>query len=224
MSKSAIKIAVVLLLSILLIAGLGSFLYYRSLMDEPQYSLALLIDAAERDDRDAVAQLIDTDAVVDDFVPQVTAKAIELYGRGLPPIVLNKIAVLATPIMPAVKNRAREEVPRAIRRRSESFADVPFFALVFGADRYLDITATGDTAIVKSKLSSRPLELKMRRNGERWQITGVKDEQLATDIARTVGEQIIAIATTGFTRDTANSLGVGNLADLLRQAEEALTR
>ncbi len=59
----------------------------------------------------------------------------------------------------------------------------------------------------------------MKRNGETWQIVGVNDEQLATNIARTIGQEIIAIATNGG-RNTANQFGIGNLSDLLRQAEE----
>ena len=92
--------------------------------------------------------------------------------------------------------------------------------MVLGASRYLDITVVSDTAVVRSKLPEHPLELKMRRNGDRWQVTGVKDEQLATDIARRIGQQIIAIATNGLNKKTADTLGVENLADLLRQAEE----
>ena len=122
-------------------------------------------------------------------------------------------------MVPAVKDRARTELPRVIRERTESFGNVPFFAMVMGADRYLDITVTDDTALVKSKMPEHPLEIKMRQSGDRWQIVGVKDEQLATDIARKIGQEIIAIAMNGSEKE-ANRIGIGNLADLLRQAED----
>lgn len=93
--------------------------------------------------------------------------------------------------------------------------------MVLGAGQYLDIKVSGDNAIVKSKLPEHPLELKMRRNGARWQIVGVRDEQLATDIAKKIGQEIISIAMGGINK-TANQLGIGNLADLLRQAEELI--
>ena len=205
---------------LLLVGCIGGYLYYRSLRDTPQYSLALLVDAAKNNDQAGVDSLVDVDAVVDDFLPQITGKAAELYGRGLPPAVINKLATIAVPVLPAVKDRARAELPRLIRDRVERLPNVPFFAMVLGADRYMDITVDGDTAIVKSKLPDHPLEMKMRRNGDRWQIVGVKDEKLATDIARTIGQQIIALAMGGINKKTADSLGVGNLADLLRQAEE----
>jgi hypothetical protein len=207
-------------LALLLVGLIGGTVYYLGLRKTPQYSLALLIDAAKRDDKTDVSSLIDTNAVVDDFVPQITSKAIELYGRGQPPEVLAQIEKIARPILPAVKERAAAELPRVIRERTERFGYVPFFAMVLGADRYLDITVTSDTAVVHSKIEDHPLEMSMRRNGDRWQIVGVKDEQLATDIARKIGQEIIVIAKAGGAQKAANKFGVGNMSDLLKQAEE----
>ena len=219
MSKRPFAIAGFVLLGIVLVAGVGAFLYYQSLKRTPQYSLALLVDAAKRDDSAEIADLVDIGAVVDDFMPQVTNKAVELYGRGQPPEVLRNVARLALPLLPAVKERARAELPRVIRDRTARFGSVPFFAMVMGADQYLDIAVTGDTAIVKSKIPEHPLEMKMKRNGDRWQIIGVRDEQLATAIARKIGQEIMAIAVGGG-RKAADQFGIGNLTELLRQAEE----
>lgn len=213
-------IVTTIILTVLAAGAIAGLIYYRSLLNTPQYSLAMIIDAAKRDDRAEVDSLVDTDAVVDDFVPQVTGKAIELYGRGQKPETLAQLAKIAEPIMPAVKERAAAELPRVIRERTERFGYVPFFAMVMGADRYLDITVSGDVATVKSRLADYPLELTMRKSGTKWQIVGVRDDQLATDIARKIGQEIIAIASTGGPKDAANKFGVGNLAELLKQAEE----
>ena len=207
------------ILLVLLLTGVGGYFYYQSLKRTPQYSLALLVDAAKRDDQQTVNDLIDIDAVVDDFMPQIVNKAVELYGRGMPPIIVDKMTKLAAPIMPAVKDRARSQLAFVIRDRTERFGRVPFFAMVLGADRYLDFKVDGDIATVRSKLPEHPLELKMRKSGDRWKIVGVHDDQLATDIARTIGQQLIDIAMKGLTKQAAETLGVGNLADLLRQAE-----
>ena len=220
MGKRFFAIIAVILFVVLLIAGIGGYVYYQSLKSTPQYSLALLVDAAKRDDKPAVDEFVDFNAVVEDFLPQITDKAVELYGRGVPQPVLARVTKLATPMLPAVRERARAELPRVIRDRTERFGDIPFFAMVFAADRYLDVTISGETAFVKSKLPEHKFEVRMRRKGDRWQIVGVKDEQVATDIARKIGQQIIAIASKGFSDDTAEKLGIGNLADLMRQAEE----
>jgi hypothetical protein len=218
-SRRLFVIGLTIVVTVILVAVTAGLLYYQSFKDTPQYSLALLVDAAKRDDKTEIDRLVDINAVVDDFMPQVTDKAIELYGRGQPPHVIQRVARLATPLLPAVKERAKAELPRVIRDRTERFGYVPFFAMVMGADQYLDFTITGDTAVVKSKMPEHPLEMKMRRNGDRWQIVGVREEQVATNIARKIGQEIMAIAVGGG-KSAADRFGIGNLSDLLRQAEE----
>ena len=90
---------------LLLIGAIGGYFYWQSVKKTPQYSLALLVDAARRDDKEMVAQIIDTEQVVNNFVPQIAEKAVELYGRNLPPQIINKVALLIAPLMPIFKNR-----------------------------------------------------------------------------------------------------------------------
>lgn len=215
------NIFIALLVLVVLVTAAGC-LYLRSLRSTPQYSLALLIDAARRDDKNAVGSLVDSDKVVDDFVPQIINSAVDMYGRGLPPQVINNLTVVAQPIMPALKERAQAEIPRVIRERTSKFNYVPFAAIVMGADRYLDIKISGDTAVVTSKIPDKPLDVRMMRVGDHWQIVGVEDKELAEKIARTVGQQIIAVASGANIGDTGKKLGVKNLQDVLKQAEELL--
>ncbi len=219
--RRALAITAGITVAVIAVAGSGLYLYYQSFKDTPQYSLALLVDAAKRDDQQTVNEIIDIDAVVDDFMPQIVKKAIELYGRGAPQPVIDNVAKLVEPLMPAVKDRARAQLARVIRDRTERYGRVPFFMMVFAADRYLNIEVTGDTAIVRSIENDR-LELKMRRVGDRWKVVGINDDQLATDIARTVGQQLMEFATQGLTRKAAETFGLGNLADLLRRAESLI--
>ena len=211
-------------MSVALVVGVAGYLYYRSLKTTPQYSLALLIDAAKRDDRNEIARLVDTDAVVDDFTQQIVDHAVDMYGRGLPPNVIQKAASIAQPLMPSVKAQARNVLPGAIRLRTKRFSNVPFFAMVFAADRYLQIDVTGDVATVKSKLEDRPLDIKMKRNGEGWQVVGVRDDQLSSDIARSIGQDLMDLATSKITDAAAERLGIGNLLNLVRQAENLVSQ
>ena len=198
----------------------GGYLYWLSLESTPQYSLALVIDAAKRDDKASIETLINVDGIVDDFVPQVIDKAVELYGQGLQPKVIATLAPLAAPIIPAVKERARAELPRLIRERVQSFGNVPFAGMVLGAGRYLDIKISGDNAVVTSKLPQHPLEMKMRRNGDRWQVVGVRDDEMATNIARAIGQDVIAVAVNGGPEKSAAKLGDVSIADILRKAQQ----
>lgn len=202
-----------------LIAAVGGYFYWQSLKTTPQYSLALIVDAAKRNDQATVNQLVDIDAVVDDFLPQITGKAVELYGRGMPPDIIQKVARVAQPVMPAVKDRAREELPGAIREKTSEFGFVPFEAMVLGADQYLDIKTSGDQATVKSLIAEHDFEVKMKRDGERWKIVAVNDEKLATTIAQKIGQEILAIAANG-TDSNRSRLGVKNINELLNEAEK----
>lgn len=217
--KKAALIAAGSLAAITLVGGIVSYFYWQSLKATPQYSLALIVDAAKRDDQATVNRLVDIDAVVDDFVPQITEKAVELYGRGLPPTIIQQVARVAAPVMPAVKDRAREELPTAIKQKTAEFGWVPFEAMVLGAGEYLDVAIDGDNATVKSLVPEQEFEVRMRRTGESWKIVAVKDDKLATTIAQRVGQEIIAIATNG--PDSGRSrLGVQNINELLNEAEK----
>lgn len=207
------------LLALILIFAIGGFLYYQSLKSSPQYSLALLVDAARRDDQAEIDKIVNVDAVVDDFVPQITDKAVELYGRGLAPSVINKLAVAVTPYLPAVKQRAKAEIPGVIREKTQKFDNVPFWAIALGAGRILDIQQTGDTAIIKSNLQDRPLEVEMKKNGDRWQIVKIKDEEISRRIAEKIGQEIIAAAKSGNVEKAGKQIGIQNLKDLLNNPD-----
>ncbi|MCU0239724.1 MAG: hypothetical protein MUC29_09795 [Pyrinomonadaceae bacterium] len=104
----------ILYLIVLLVGGIGGYFYWQSVKKTPQYSLALLVDAARRDDKEIVAKIIDTEQVVNNFVPQISEKAVEIYGRNIPAPIISKIAQFVTPLMPAIKDKAKEELPNFI--------------------------------------------------------------------------------------------------------------
>lgn len=217
--KTVVLTAAITFAVVSAIAAVGSYFYWQHLKTTPQYSLALIVDAAKRDEQTTVNELVDIDAVVDDFLPQITGKAVELYGRGLPPEIIQRVARIAAPVMPAVKERARDELPGAIRQKTASFGDVPFAAMVIGADRYLDVSVAGDTATVRSKQPEHNFEVQMKKAGDRWKIAGVRDDELATRIAQRIGQEIVAIAVNG-TGSNKSRLGIRNINELLRDAEE----
>jgi hypothetical protein len=215
-----LKILGAALILILVVGAIGGYFYWQSLKKTPQYSLALIVDAARQDDQKAIDALVDTDAAVDDFMPQIISKAVELYGRNLPPQTIVRIARIAAPVLPVVKQRARAEIPDLIREKTKKFESVPFWVIVVGADRFLDITQEGDKAFVKSKLNDKPLELTLNRRDDKWQVVALKDEELAKRIAEKIGQEIIALAKNDGTGKSGANLGVENLQEILKQAQE----
>jgi hypothetical protein len=217
-----LKIFALLAIGFAIIAGIGGFFYWQSLKKSPQYSLALLVEAARNNDQETINTLVDSDAVVDDFLPQITDKAVELYGRGMPVEKLQLVSRVVVPILPAVKDRAREELPNLIREKTQAFDKFPFWAIAIGAERYLDITTESDKAFIKSKLPQREIELKLKRKDDKWQVVAVKDEALAQRIAEKVGQEIIAVAQNSGQnglKEAGKKLGIDNVKDLLKQAE-----
>ena len=219
----ALMILVAVLVAVFLISAIGGFFYWRHLKTTPQYSLALLVEAAKKEDQKAIDELIDTDVVIDNFVPQIVDKAVELYGRGLAPGILKRITRVATPFMPVVKRRARAELPNLIREKTEKFDKVPFWVMTIGAERYLKFEVDGDKATVTSGNPEQPLHLTMKRNGDKWQIVAFKDEKLAKNIAQKIGQEMIALAKNRG-KDTIDNLGrrvgIPNLGDIIDQTEE----
>lgn len=209
-----------ILLAVLLVVLVGGYLYWQSLKQAPQYSLALLVDAARRDDNAQIEQLVDTEAVVDSFVPQITKKAVELYGRNIPPEQLAKVSQTAAPLMPAIKQRAKEELPRVIRDKTKPFESVPWWAIALGADRAVEIRTESDNAFVTSKIPEREIEVTMRRSGDLWKIVSIKDERLARQIAEKIGQELVAASTKDGVKKAGEKLGVKGLEDIKKKIED----
>jgi hypothetical protein len=190
-AKKIIGIAAVVLLLMFLVVTVVGYFYWQNVKFQPSYSLALLVDAAQRGDQKTIDQVLDTDAVIDDFVPQVTEKAKELYAKNTPEVDVLKIQQQAAPYLPQIKSAAREKVPALIREKTKPFESFPMWMIALGAGYYLDIRIEGDKAFVKSKIPDQPLELTMRRKGDLWQIIAVKDDALARRLAEQFGQEII---------------------------------
>ena len=210
-----------IVLAVLLLFGVvAGYFYWQGVKTTPQYSLALLVDAARRNDQAAIDELVDTDAVVESFLPQVTDKAVELYGRNLPADKIGKVKDAATPLMPAIKQRARAEVPRVIAEKTDKFSGIPYWAIAIGAGYYLDVKQDGETATVTSQIPERQFELTMKRNGDKWRVVGIKDEALAKRIAETVGQELIAISTKESLKKASEKLKAPELQNVQKKIED----
>lgn len=213
-------ISAIALVILFLIGAVAGYFYWQGVKQAPQYSLALLVDAARRNDQKAIDELVDTDAVVESFLPQITDKAVELYGKNLPVEKLAKVKSAAQPLMPAIKQRARQEVPRVIQEKTDKFGAVPYWAIALGAEYYLDIKPSGETAIITSKIPERQFELTMKRSGDKWRVVAIKDEALATRIAQTVGQELIAISTREGLKQASEKLNAPGLENIKKKIDD----
>jgi len=152
-------------------------------------------------------------------MPQITDKAVELYGRNLPPATIAKITQVAAPLLPAIKLRARDEIPALIRDKTQKFDKIPFWAIALVANRYVEIKREGDKAFVGGKMQERAVNLTLKQNGDKWLVVGVKDEELARQIAEKIGQQLIVATGRGGLQKAGEQFGVENLTEVIKQLD-----
>jgi hypothetical protein len=202
----------------LIIGLIGGYFYWQSVKKSPQYSLALLVEAARNDDNAQIAELVDTEAVIDSFVPQITDKAIDIYGRNLPKDLISKAMQIGLPaVKPKIKEIASKELPKLIREKTKQAEKYPYWLIALGASAALDVKIEGETAVITSKIADKPLELSMKKIGDKWKVTGVKDEELATKIAQSIGQKLLKMANENGIESIGKQLGLENLGDILKQ-------
>jgi hypothetical protein len=196
----------------------GGYFYWQSIKRSPHYSLALLVEASKADDAEKIKSFVDSDALVDNFVPQVTDKAIELYGRNVAPEKIKQIAAAISPILPTVKQRVREEIPRIIKEKTKPFERIPWLVIAIGADKVLETRIEGDLAYITSRDPSARFELTMRREGEFWKVIAIKDENLARQIAEKIGQEITSSSKKENLRKVSEGLGI-SLEELMKKID-----
>ena len=189
--RRVLSFIALILVAALGVLAVGGFAWWRNYKSSPAYSLALLADAAQRDDLRAVDELVDSNQVAENFIPQVAGK---IYGAEIPPAqaenLRKQVEALAPQMLPGVRDQIREEIVGIVKEvGARAGGRVPFVLLALGVPRAAsEIIEEGDAARASFNFNNRPVELTMQRNGARWRVVAVKNEELAAGIAaRVVG-------------------------------------
>jgi hypothetical protein len=185
--------------------GLAVIFYswYSGYRSSPVYSLALLADAAERNDRQTVDALLDTDGVTRSLVPQVKTKVAERAAPtegGPPPIpasVRRYVEQNAGVLVPGARDAVREAVVASVRQGAAGKVDdYPFFAAAVAARFAVDeVREEGDVATVTFRQNNQPVELMMQRSGSlgHWRVISVRSDELATRISDNLARGLPAL-------------------------------
>ena len=182
--------------SLLLLLVVGGFFFWQFYKTRPSYSLALLVDAAQRNDAAAFDSVVDTGQVVGSFAPQVIDEATGRLGTALTPQMRRQIEALVPTLIPKVTENLRGEVMKQVRELTARAEGKPFFLIALSLPWIVDITRDGDTATVRAKSGDRRVELKMLRTPERrWKVVAVRDEELAKRIVDDITRYLPAIGT-----------------------------
>lgn len=185
---------VVVIAIVLLVVGAGTLYWWHGYKQGPAYSLALLVDAAQRGDSDTVNKLIDTDRVVDSLVPQVRESIVGQAG-GLLGALSKQFDTLVPKVLPAIKQAVRDGVTNEIKELSARAAGKPFLLIALAIPYAADIKQEGEAATVTLKSSDRHTELQMQHNAAegRWTVVSVKDDVLVARIVAELAKQLPAL-------------------------------
>lgn len=186
---SKLAVAGLVAAALALAALVGAYAWWQGYKSKPAYSLALLVDAARRDDMQGVESLIDGDRVAQAFVPQVVAK---LTGQGttLPPQARGAVEAALPQLLPRVRETVREEIARGVKAAAGAAGDTSFILLALGMPRAAEIKEEGDAATATFAREGKQTELSMQRSGDLWKVVAVKDDELAAGIAQRLAASI----------------------------------
>jgi len=166
----------------LLIAGLVVFFaWWQYFKTTPAYSLALLVDAAQRNDQAAFDRGVDLDQVIDTFIAQVgPGSAMGLAPRSVTPVRM-QLQSLAPETSAGVKQVVKEEIRTRINELAASSGPRPFLLIALAMPFAADIKQSGDS--VQVSLNGSEVELVMERGeGSSWKLTSLRDQALAARV------------------------------------------
>ena len=188
-----LAILAVLVLVFIVIAAAGAFFWWRHYQTTPAYTLALMIDAAQRNDAAEFQKRIDDDAVAKNMIATVSQKAAGRYGFALNSSVQSQIDKVVPSVLPQLKQSIHDEIVKEIKEFAAKSGPRPFIFLVVTVPSLVTVTTEGDTAKVTAKLSDRAIELTMQRDADRWKVTDFKDDVVVQRVTDNVMKELPAI-------------------------------
>jgi len=178
-------LAIVVVAFIVAIAIAGYF-GWRRLQASPEYSLALLVDAAQRNDQEQLANLIDDDEVAKNMIASVSQKAAARYGGAINATTQQQIDKLMPTLLPQVKQTIHTELANHLKLFLADSQPKPFYVLLAVLPRIAKITTEGDTAKVDASLPTGKVDLTLHRDADRWKVVGVNDDALVQRVVDSV--------------------------------------
>ena len=175
----------VVFVAVIAVVAIAGFFSWRRFQASPEYSLALLVDAAQRNDQEQLAKLIDDEALSKNMIASVNQKVVERYGT-INATTQQQIDKLMPTLLPQVKQTIHNEVAKEIASFAGKAEDVPFIYLLLTMSSMVKITTEGDTAKVAPSRSDRQFDLTMHRESDRWKVVGVNDDAMVQRVADSV--------------------------------------
>jgi hypothetical protein len=188
-----LAVLAVFVIAVIALAAVGGFFWWRQYQSTPVYSLALLVDAAERDDKEQLAKLIDDDQIATNLISQVSQKAATRYGGSINATTQQQIEKSVPSLLPRVTQTIHETTVEAIRSFATPLKSKHFVVLLATLPTVSKITTEGDTAKAVTVDVDSIIELKMRRESDRWKVVAVGWEVMVQRVVDGVMKELPAV-------------------------------
>jgi len=185
-------VTVAVLIGVAAIAAVG-FFWWRHYQSTPDYTLTLLVDAAQRNDTGEFQKLIDDQEIAKNMVAIVSQKAAGRYGFALNSKIQQQIDSVMPSLLPRLQQTIHDEVVQELKVLASKSEPRPFIFLAVTVPSFIKVKADGDTAKATATMSDRTIELGMRRDANRWKVTEFKDEVVVQRIVDNVMKELPAI-------------------------------
>jgi hypothetical protein len=174
--------AIALVLILALAAG-GGFLWWRHYRTTPAYSLAVIVDAAQRNDMTTFDRLVDSDKIVSNLGSQVLEKMASPVGL-IPGLTINRTLQTVPPsLLQPLKQGVRDHIAQELKKISGESAPKPFIVIALTLPTLVKITnEPNQPSRVAATVPGESTELTMQQDGETWKIVGLKDDALITKL------------------------------------------
>jgi len=178
---------IAIVLAVVIIGALaGGYFWWRHYQTQPAYALALLVDAAQRNDGAEIDRLLDLDKITTDFVLQVKARV-----PGASTVGGLLAAQVEQNLTPKLKPTVRDELIKEVQRLTERANGKPFPLVALAVPYLVDIKQDGNAATAEMKLQDEQLKLTMQADAAgRWQTVAIQDDKLADIIADNVKKNL----------------------------------
>jgi hypothetical protein len=185
-------LAVILLLGVI-VAVAGCFLAWRYYQSTPSYSVALMLDAAQRNDMPELEKYIDDEALSQNLVKTVGERIAGRYGTALSGPLQLQIDKTLPSLMPSVRQIVHDEVAKEVKDFASKSEPRPFLFVALAVPSFVTIKTEGDTAHATAPLQDRTIEFILKQNSDRWKIVEVKDDTLTQKVVDGIVKELPAI-------------------------------
>lgn len=186
-----LAILALLVLLFVAVAAVGGFFLVRRYQSSPTYALALLFDAAQRNDAAEFQKRIDDEEIAKNMIAAVSQKAATRYGQSINSTIQQKIDSTMPSLLPRVKQTVHNEFLNAMKAASPEPRS--FISIVGAVQSLMTVTTNGDSAKATGKMAEHDIELGMRRDADGWKVIDVKDDIIVQRVVDSVMKDLPAI-------------------------------